>query len=122
MMNSICEAFHSAYVPIEENAPVICIGSLSEAPIYGSKITDWDENGERIFASLLKQMAVMMSLRIHKLYCLCYPYGCFLSNYCKGAFTMKRGIRIYIKYRSSFLCIPHQSSSWIHLKRSSYNH
>lgn len=46
MTNSICEAFHSAYVPIEENAPVICIGSLSEAPIYGSKISDWDENGE----------------------------------------------------------------------------
>ena len=46
MTNSICEAFHSAYVPIEENAPVICIGSLSDAPIYGSKITDWDENGE----------------------------------------------------------------------------
>ena len=46
MTNSICEAFHSAYVSIEENAPIICIGSLSQSPIYGSKITDWDENGE----------------------------------------------------------------------------
>lgn len=43
------EKYNSKYIECSENELVICIGEdFSALPIFGCKITDWDEKGKEV--------------------------------------------------------------------------
>lgn len=42
----ICQKYGSDFVPVSENEMIVVAGKPENFPIFGSRISDWDEKGE----------------------------------------------------------------------------